>query len=210
MRRHFTLLAYLILLTIPCEFLLFGQGDQEDSRQSKANAELLGKIQAAASTDDNPQMRKIEASLLASRGEVGRAVEKLQELPDDQLDPYTMTELAELQAKQGDRGKAIATLQLALKKEPKTALPYVRLGETYLAMGRYVEARTCFDQALQMTPDMSAAYLGLLRVDRATARRDTKRAPMYCSRLLALEDASSPRYAEALDHLKWLVESSKP
>ncbi|MFO7871561.1 MAG: hypothetical protein R6V03_09045 [Kiritimatiellia bacterium] len=185
-----------------------GQNDVSVERTGVNNSELLRRSRLAMSTNEHYETRKLEAILLMSEGKFTEGVSLLEKAPEKQSDSFSTVVLAELQMRKGEYGKGVATLKKAIEQEPQTGIPYVRLGEYFLAKQKYSEAKIFFERALEMSPDLSVAYLGLLRIDRMTLRRDLKRAPEYCSRILIIEEKNSLRYREAIDHLKWLISES--
>lgn len=197
-----------VLTAFACADVMCGEdkvGSSSSSGTPAEHQELLANVRASKAFTRDEQKKKVEASVLAASGNADKAAETLLGVSDEHMDSFAMTRLGQLQIKQGERGKGIATLNRAIERKPRIALPYVCLGDTYLTLGRYSEARACFTTAIQISPDQSAAYVGLLRIDRMTARRDMKDGPEYCMRVLAMEEETSQHYREAMDYLKWLM-----
>ncbi len=63
----------------------------------------------------------------------------------------------------GDWEEAIRVMRDIANNEPESADPYYYIGEAYRFMGNHRSALEAYNQALQINPNLGAAYLGLAR-----------------------------------------------
>jgi tetratricopeptide (TPR) repeat protein len=81
----------------------------------------------------------------------------------------------------------------------------VKIGEYFMSREHYAEAMVYFTKAVEMNPELSRAYVNLLRFDRRFQRKRLAPSLNYCAMIFLAEEACSPYYEEAVAHLEWLL-----
>jgi serine/threonine protein kinase/tetratricopeptide (TPR) repeat protein len=74
-------------------------------------------------------------------------------------DPQILDALGLVHRRLGEWDQAVASLEAALRLDPKNTQVAISLGETDLAIGDYVGAEERFDQAIAFSPDRPEAFL---------------------------------------------------
>lgn len=141
------------------------------ARVALARAYLASSNFSAARTaaEDLKQLRPDLAAgpylaALAAQGEhrnddSAREFEQALKLQPDALD--ALSGLADLELRRGHPERAIALLQSAVEREPKSALLMNLLGENYLNAHDYARAAQSFGRAIALDPHWSAPYRDL-------------------------------------------------
>ncbi len=68
---------------------------------------------------------------------------------------------ARLKLALGDAAAGLAALQAASQLSPGKALVHTHLGDTYVQLGRWTDARTAYERAIDIDPEDAFAYQGL-------------------------------------------------
>lgn len=105
------------------------------------------------------------ATFLAEKGEMGKALEVLAEtnklFPDWSI-AYNI--IASIKIHQGKLDQAEKNYDLALKREPKSALIITNSGDLYYELGKKEKALERYQEALAIQPNFIRAYLGMAEV----------------------------------------------
>ena len=78
-------------------------------------------------------------------------------------DYSALTNAALLHKQQGDRAEAIRKLELATKVAPDQPLAFTNLGQSYIEVGQYAEARKAYESAI-LLQDSTGARVGLYHI----------------------------------------------
>lgn len=192
-----------------------------DARKSRFEeaAALLERAQKAGVPKDRIAMEYAVMHLAA--GEAGKARVVLQELVD--LNPDLTPAWAMLAAvvMQQNDAKAVEECERKLKRaKGQDFITTVVLGQIALSRAQYVEARTYFDQALQLRPGTPVLLELLLRLDVQEGRRDLAEGHIrglllqdpghaFANQVLASMQLERKEYAKAENSLRKSLERRK-
>ena len=170
---------------------------RDDSRALKLLAECylaqrqpgkaLERVRPVAMKSADPQVRILLASLAASAGETGLALETAQKLAADfPKNPDHHVFLAQVYLRSGQTGKAIEQFRAALELAPDNAAIGVSLAEALGAQGRNDLATGVYRESLKKSPGNPALQNGLAwRL--ATAGGNLTEAAEFARRALTLQ-----------------------
>lgn len=138
----------------------------------------------------------------STRGQLEEAIAALDHAY--QLDPQqygTVSALVALNSRLGHFDKALPYLQRYIREFPKEALAYRQTADTYVAMARYDQARSFYEQALARDPDDIESLLGLSEAQMRTG--EIAKASETCQQ--ALRSSRTPQdrsrvHARLKDH----------
>ncbi|KKW08102.1 MAG: hypothetical protein UY44_C0018G0012 [Candidatus Kaiserbacteria bacterium GW2011_GWA2_49_19] len=103
-----------------------------------------------------------------------------------------LVQKAEQQLKLGSAEKAEEIFISAVKLEPKSAVAYRGLADTYLARNSIEEARETYRFVLQLEPDDDSVLVKLAEI--AESQGDLEEAIQYYQRAVMVNDSLSPRF----------------
>jgi tetratricopeptide (TPR) repeat protein len=147
--------------------------------------------------DDDPTSRSALANLAQlyfDRGDYDQAVELLQRIPEDAMEPSLLGMLGYgyLQTRQFD--KAVAAYEKALALDPDNLDLRRVYAEGLMASGKTAAARAELEKILRLEPQDGAIYLRLAQVDRQEGRFELARQELERARSLIPDN--SPASAE--------------
>jgi tetratricopeptide (TPR) repeat protein len=99
----------------------------------------------------------------------------------------------EIRMREGDAGGAVTTLQTVIQNDPQNAMAHYHLGAAYGQMGHAEQARTEWEQALQMNPNLTDALRALATL--ALRQGDMPTLAQRASQIIQQQPASAEGYA---------------
>ncbi len=125
---------------------------------SEAEAHYLKALEVSA---DNPEIQNNLAALYLNTGRHDEAIDYFRKASSNILfgqQELALTGLGVALLKKGDYLEAVTAFKEAIMRNRSYPLPYVRLGDTYLAMGKADMALEEYQRALMLAPDYQEAH----------------------------------------------------
>ena len=186
--------------TDPSLYALAGQlslqgGDREQAIQ------YLDLAQKGSSSSEN--QLELAAAYLAA-GEIGRAIEILEAMPELAGDAATQRETLLVSAllRQGKQQEVMARADSLAARSPEDVTAHTLAGAVYAAVGRNDRARSEWNRVLEVRPGDVSVRINLARLDIAEGKPDAAEAQL--NRILA----DDPKNLQAMLGLAAVAESS--
>jgi tetratricopeptide (TPR) repeat protein len=144
-------------------------------KRSFAEAAQAFEKAAALKPEDGAVRTKLAQGYLAS-GDPNRAVSVLESVVDmDREFSPARYMLAATHMQRQDYAEVLAVAQELSRKQPDSPLPYVYMGEAYVAMNEPEKARDAFEKALQLDPGLELASARLAKMEQQSGQTDSAR-----------------------------------
>lgn len=139
------------------------------SLQSGDTEQALGYLAKAAESaaQKSPQAQLEVAGAYLAAGDVDRAIEVLESMPEDERATGIQRETLLLTAllRQGRTEDAVARAESLATQSPQDATARTVAGAVFAATGRTAEARSEFEEVLKLKPGDAATHLNIARLD---------------------------------------------
>ncbi len=125
-----------------------------DNQLKKAIAEMDDVVKA---DPNNPQSSALLANMLLEDGQMDRAKEMIDKLPESAMDINTLLNAGIAMMNKKQPGAAVSYFAKAVAKEPQSHLGYYYRGLAYIQQGKTKEAKPDFQKVVELAPDSPEA-----------------------------------------------------
>lgn len=165
--------------------------NNEGAKAEKAFKEALNKEPSAKSALANL------AQLYFEQGEYEQAIDSLQKIPEDELDPQLLGMLAFAYSQTRDLNRAVAMFEKALAQDPENHEIRRAYSEVLMSNGKMEAARNELEKILKADPEDGVTYLRLAQLDVKQGRFEQARQELDRAKSL-LPDSMEVPYQQAL------------
>lgn len=131
---------------------------------------------AARVEPENIRARTSLAVAQLQRGESAPALASLEALSLESTETIPDLALMSAQLKRGDFAAALRTVDAIAKKQPASANPHELRGRVHMLAGDHGAARTAFEKALEIDPQLLTAAVSLTEIELRAGQKDAARA----------------------------------
>jgi len=130
----------------------------------------------ARSDPENRVLQKELAAGYATAGDLGRAIDLLEQMPETEHDDYEREGLLIMtRLRKGESQSALSQVRELIDRRPNDPAAHNLAGSAYHALGELSRAREHFERALQLEPNDPVTLMNLARLDLQEGEQDGAR-----------------------------------